>query len=66
MFNTYSMTFVGMAVFTLSLIAKALDLDVDEGRLAEFVNVGGLFIGGLLSWWGQLRRGDLSFGILRK
>ena len=64
--NNFSLAGVGLIISVLSFLAKYFQLDVDDGQITEAVNAGSQFVGFVLLVWGQLRRKDLKFGVIRK
>jgi hypothetical protein len=66
MFQTFSMAGTGWLVLLVGVIAKSLELDIDDGQITELANAVLLLVGFLTAVVGQLRRKDLTLGILRK
>ena len=66
MFLNTSMAGVGMVITVLSFLAKYFQLDLDEGQITEGVKAIVMGVGFLWLVWGQIRRKDLDFGLLRK
>lgn len=52
-----SLTITGILTI---LITQILGENVDEGAVANFLDVGGLLIGALLGWYGRYRHGDIN------
>ena len=66
MFASVSMTGTGLATWGISWLLLQLGVEVGEESVAGFVQAVLTAAGFVLTVWGQLRREDLEFGILRK
>lgn len=66
MFKSISLTGSGMAVLVIGVVARSLELDLDEGNITELAQAFALVIGFLGAVGGQVRRKDLSWGLFRK
>ena len=67
MLNTVSMTGVGGAiVVVLQVLFPAVGIDLPEGGVVALVEAGVVLVGTAMLIYGQLRRKDLTAGILRK
>jgi len=57
---------VGMYVLAIDFVLKAVGLEAPEGSILAFVN-GVIAITALFLWvFGQMKRKDLRFGLVRK
>jgi len=66
MFQNISMTGTGLAVALIAWVLAGLGVEVGEESIAGFVQAVLTAAGFVLTVWGQLRREDLKFGLLRK
>lgn len=66
MFTNVSMAGTGSAIVLLEGLLRFLGVEFPEGSVAQAVNGFLAFLGFALLVWGQLRRKDLKFGLLRK
>ena len=60
------MTGTGLAVALIAWVLAGLGVEVGEESIAGFVQAVLTAAGFVLTVWGQLRREDLKFGLLRK
>lgn len=65
MFSTVSMTGVGAIVTLIEALLRVFGVEVAEGSVGAGVNGLVSFVGLVLMVWGQIRRKDLKFGLLR-
>lgn len=66
MFTNVSMTGTGLVVSLLSFALPLFGVTVGESQIASLVEHIVQAVGIGLTIWGQLRRPDLSFGLIRK
>lgn len=66
MFTNISMAGVGGAILAIEVILKTLGFEFADGTVADAVNGLVVFAGFVWFLWGQYRRKDLTWGILRK
>ena len=66
MFNAVSMAGVGWAVVLLMTLLKAIGVEADEATVTGAVEALITFAGFVLAVWGQLRRSDLKYGLIRQ
>ena len=66
MFNTYSMTGTGQVALLVSLVLRMFGIEADDQSVLGFVTSVFTAVGFVLAIWGQVRRQDLKFGLLRK
>lgn len=60
------MTGTGLMVLVIVAVLKSLGFDIDEGTVTETVTSVAQIVGVVLALYGQYRRKDLKFGLLRK
>jgi len=66
MLNTVSLTGTGVLISLLAMGLKYFGIVVDENQVAAFVNNLAQIVAFVMIIVGQVRRKDLSFGLLRK
>lgn len=66
MFSKISMTGSGIVLFFLSMGISMLGINAEDGQIQVWTDAIITVAGLVLMIWGQLRRGDLTMGILRK
>ena len=65
MFSSVSMTGVGAIVTLIEALLRVFEVEIAEGSVSAGVNGLVSFVGLVLMVWGQVRRKDLKFGLLR-
>lgn len=66
MFNTVSMAGAGAVITLIETVLRLLGVDFPEGSVAAAVNGIVAAAGLVFIVWGQIRRSDLHWGIVRK
>lgn len=66
MFSSISMTGIGGLIVVLEALLKMFGVEIADGSVAAGVNGLVSFIGLVFMVWGQFRRSDLKFGLIRK
>lgn len=62
-----SITIIGLLVAVLSSASRAVGVDLDDGKLTEFVLTGVQLAGVAAIYWGRVRKGDITiFGIRKR
>ncbi len=56
----------GAIITVIEAVLRLLNVDFPEGSVAAAINGAFAFVGFILLIYGQLRRKDLKFGLLRK
>ena len=61
-----SLAGLGIIVTILVFATKYFNLDIDEGQITEGIQAIAQAVGFIMVIWGQVRRKDLKFGLIRK
>lgn len=66
MFNGTSMAGSGLIITLIETILKLTGVEFPDGSVSAGINGIIAFVGLILLVWGQVRRKDLKFGLIRK
>lgn len=66
MFTNLSMAGTGLIISILAFVLPIFGVNVDQGTVTQFVDNIVKVIGFIMIVWGQMRRPDLKFGLVRR
>ena len=61
-----SLTLKGTLLLLIAGLLRGANLDVPDARLADFVEMFLMILGAILSWYGRVRKGDITWLGFRK
>lgn len=64
--NNFSLTISGVAVLVLSFLGQQAGVPFVDGQLEQFVGTFGQILGILVTYWGRVRQGDITFLGIKK